>query len=208
MPKVDYGNVASGVLAGAATGSAFGPIGSAVGGLGGGLLGLFSKRKKKKKISTLDKNQTDLYDKYTQGINGKGDFAGLFNFDSKSASDLFTKTTAQPAYKNFKENVIPGITGQFRGGNLQNSSYLAGALSKAGTDVQTNLDNQLAQMLHKGQEDSVNRRINGLNGILNMQTFAYEKPQNTAIDNATQAFAGGAGQVAGNKFAEYLKPKV
>jgi hypothetical protein len=173
----------------------------------GGLLGLFgrSKKKKPKRISTLDKTQQGIYNQYAQGLQGKGQYADMFNFDPNAARQNFNQMYAQPAYRQFQEEMIPGITGQFRGGNLQNSSYLGGALSKAGSDVQKNLDAQLANMLYQGQQDSVNRRINGINNLLNMQTFAYQQPQQSAGDQVFGSLMDIGGKAAGayfnNKFA-------
>jgi len=206
MGKLDFAGGAGGAASGAAIGSAFGPIGTGVGAVAGGLLGLFGKKKKKpKKLSTLDKTQQGIYNKYAQGLQGQGEFSDLFNFDPEKQRDVFSKMYAQPAYQQFQEEVVPGITGQFRGGNLQNSSYLGGALSKAGTDVQRNLDAQLANMLYQGQQSSVDRRINGINNILNTQTFAYQQPQASAGDNVFGALMNAGGKAAGayfnNKFA-------
>lgn len=206
MGKFDLGGAAGGAASGAAIGSSFGPIGTGIGAVAGGLLGAFGRKKKKpKKISTLDKTQQGIYNQYAQGLQGKGQYADLFNFDSEAARNNFNSMYAQPAYQQFQEEVIPGITGQFRGGNLQKSSYLGGALSKAGTDVQRNLDAQLANMLYQGQNDSVNRRINGINNLLNMQTFAYQQPQQSAGDQVFGSLMDIGGKAAGayfnNKFA-------
>ena len=213
MGKADLGGGLGGAASGAGLGfSVGGPVGAAVGGVAGGLLGLFgrSKKKKPKRISTLDKTQQGLYDKYAQGLQGQGQFADMFNFDSGAATRNFKSMYAQPAYQQFQEEVVPGITGQFRGGNLQNSSYLGGALSKAGTDVQKNLDSQLANMLYQGQNDSVNRRINGINSLLNMQTFAYQQPQQSAGDQVFSSLMDVGGKAAGayfnNKFAPQSAP--
>lgn len=213
MAKYDISAGLSGAGSGAATGAALGSvipgvgtaIGTGVGAVAGGLLGFFGSRKKKrKKISTLDNNQQGIYDQYSQGVQGQGSMADLFNFDSGQATDVFNKSVANPAYQNFRENVIPGITGQFRGGNLQNSSYLAGALGKAGTDVQRNLDAQLAQMLQSGQQNSIDRRIGAINNILGQNTFAYEKPQAGPMDSILGGFAQGAGNFAGQYFGNKL----
>jgi len=202
MSKFDTGGALAGGASGASIGAAFGAPGAAIGGLAGGLLGAFGRKKKKKPkpISTLDKTQQGLYNKYAQGLQGKGQFADLFNFNPDQAKDVFNKNFAQPAYQQFQEEVVPGITGQFRGGNLQNSSYLGGALSKAGTDVQKNLDAQLANMLYQGQNDSVERRINGINNLLNMQTFAYKQPQSSGGDQAFSALTNIGGKAAGAFF--------
>jgi hypothetical protein len=206
MGKLDFAGGAGGAASGAAIGSAFGPIGTGVGAVAGGLLGLFGRKKKKaKKLSTLDKTQQGIYNQNAEGLQGRGKFADLYNFDADAARKNFNNMYAQPAYQQFQEEVVPGITGQFRGGNLQNSSYLGGALSKAGTDVQRNLDAQLANMLYQGQNDSVNRRINGINNLLNMQTFAYQQPQQSAGDQVFGSLLDIGGKAAGayfnNKFA-------
>lgn len=202
MVSLDLGAGAGGAASGAALGSAFGPLGTGVGAISGGLLGLFGRRKKNKpkKVSTLDKNQQRIYDKYAQGLEGQGLFADLYNFDPMAMRENFNRMYAQPAYQQFQEEVIPGITGQFRGRNLQNSSYLAGDLSKAGRDVQRNLDAQLANILYQGQTDSVNRRIDGINNLLNMQTFAYKQPQQSARDQFFNSLLEAGGRSAGNYF--------
>lgn len=208
MGRFDLAGAAGGAASGAATGSAFGPIGTGVGAVAGGLLGAFGRKKKKpKKLSTLDKTQQGVYNQYAQGLQGQGQFADLFNFDADAARKNFNSMYAQPAYQQFQEEVVPGITGQFRGGNLQNSSYLGGALAKAGTNVQKNLDAQLANMLYQGQNDSVNRRINGINNLLNMQTFAYQQPQQSAGDQVFGSLMDIGGKAAGKYFDNKFAPK-
>lgn len=208
MAKYDYGGALSGAASGAALGTSFAPgIGTGVGAIAGGLLGLLgSRRKKPKKLSTMDKTQQEIYKQYAQGLQGGGPFAGMFDFDANQATDVFNQMYAQPAYQQFQEEIIPSITGQFRGGNLQNSSYLGGALGKAGTDVQKNLNAQLAQMLYQGQQSSIDRRLQGLNNILNMSTFAYQKPQSSPLDALFSGLSGGAGEYAGKNFMNWLNP--
>lgn len=196
----------SGAASGAALGSAILPgVGTAIGAVGGGLLGLFSgkkKKKKAKKVSTLDPSQQRLYQAKIDALNGKGPFGDLYKFDQDAARKNFEQTYAKPAYQNFQEGIVPGITGSFRGQNLQNSSYLGGALSKAGTDVQRGLDAQLANLLYQGQQSSMDRRSQGLNDLLNMQTFAYDRPQQqqpSATNQFFDGFSSAAGKYAGEK---------
>lgn len=199
MAKFDTGGALSGAASGAGIGSAFGPVGTGVGAVAGGLLGAFGRKKKKaKRISTLDKTQQGIYNQYAKGIQGEGPFADLYNFNPEQARDVFSQMYAQPAYQQFQEEVIPGITGQFRGGNLQNSSYLGGALAKAGTDVQRNLNANLSNMLYQGQQDALQRRINAINNILNMQTFAYQKPQESQGDSFWNSLLSKGGEAFGN----------
>jgi len=147
------------------------------------------------KISTMDKTQRGLYKQYAQALQGGGGpLADIFGFDPEKIRDLYTKQYAEPAYQQFEEEVVPGITGAFRGQNLQNSSYLGGALSKAGTNVQKDLDAQLANMLYGAEQSSINRKQQGLQGLLNMQTFAY---QQSPLMQLLQGLAGGAGRAIG-----------
>lgn len=205
MPKYDWGAGTTGALSGAASGSALGSaipgIGTAIGALGGGLVGLFSGigRGGKNKLSTMDKRQRGLYQDYEAGLRGTGQFKDLFGFDPDQTRDTFSQMYAQPAYQQFQEEVIPGITGAFRGRNLQNSSYLGGALAKAGTNVQNNLNAQLAQILQNAQQSSIDRRLSGLRDMLGMQTFAYQKPQQSPLDSILGGFSQGAGQFLANR---------
>lgn len=215
MPKLDLGSGAAGATSGALTGATLGSavpglgtaIGAGLGGVAGGLLGLFGNRRKKpKKVSTFDRSQQDLFKQYIQSLQGQGgQFSDSLNFNPEQTQDFFQKNVAQPSYQNFQENVIPGITGQFRGANLQNSSYLGGALAKAGTDVQRNLDAQLSRMLFEGQNNSLDRRLSALNNILGTQTFAYQKPQQSAIDSMLSGFSGAAGKYAGNNIMDLFR---
>ncbi len=209
----DFGAGITGGLSGAATGFSLGGLwGAAAGGVLGTAAGLFgSKRNKKpKKLSTMDETQQNLYKQYAQGLQGQGPFSDLFaKYDPKQQQEAFKQQYANPAYQNFQENIIPGITGQFRGGNLQNSSYLAGALGKAGTDVQNNLNSHMSQMLQQGQESNLNRRMGALQNIVQQQTFAYQKQQPDAVDQFLGGLSGAGGKAAGkyisNSFMDWMK---
>lgn len=146
-------------------------------------------------ISSLDPEQQKLYKQMMDAIQGGGGpLADLYDFDPEQIRELFTQQYAEPAYQQFQENVVPGITGQFRGKNLQNSSYLGGALGKAGTDVQTNLNAQLSGMLSQGREAGLQRKQSGVQNLLNMQTFAY---QDSPLMQLLNSLAGGAGKAVG-----------
>lgn len=193
----DIGNVATGATAGFA---AFGIPGA----IGGGILGLFGgKKNKKKKLSTFDENQEKLYKDYTDSLRGEGPFSDLYNFDSDQANDVFDQTIGNPAIRNYKEKIVPGITGQFRGKNLQNSSYLGQSLANSGRDVQEGLDAQRAKYQFEGQQGAQNRKANGINSVLNMNTFAYDKaPQE---GNFVDQILSATGQQSATWLADYLK---
>ncbi len=214
MPKADWGGAAGGAASGAISGASIGSIipgvgtgiGAAVGGLIGGIGGLFGgkKKKKAKKRSTLDPQQQALYNDYIASIRGEGPMAGMYNFDAEGYNDVFDKTIGRQAYRNFNENVIPGITGQFRGNNLQNSSYVGESLSRAGRDVQENLDAQRSANIFAGQQQANQNKQNAINSILGTQTFAYDKP-GPQTPGVIDQILGAVGPAAGEWFADYLK---
>lgn len=207
MAKYDAGSAASGAISGASVGSAFGPVGTAAGAVAGGVAGLFGSKKKKKKakaMSTLDPQQQALYKDYVDSIRGEGPFSDMYNFDAQGYNDVFDKTVGKPAYRNFQENIVPTITGQFRSNNIGNSSYTGQALSKAGRDVQENLDAQRSANVFQGQQQAQSNKQNAINGVLNMQTFAYQKPD-AATPSSIDQILGKVAPQAGEWFADYLK---
>lgn len=207
MAKYSAGSAVSGAISGASIGSSFGPIGTGIGAVAGGIMGLFGSKKKKKKakpISTLDPQQQQLYNQYIQSLGGQGPFSDLYNFNAEGYNDVFYKTVGRPAYRNFNENIVPGITGQFRSNNLMNSSYTGDALARAGRDVQENLDAQRSANVFAGQQQANQNKQNAIQNILGMQTFAMQKPQQGAPSTIDQIL-GTLAPKAGEWFADYLK---
>ncbi len=206
MPKTDWGSGISGAASGAAMGSFLGPVGTAGGAILGGVMGLFGGKKKKKKpkqISTLDPNQQALYKDHMDGLRGQGQFADLYKYDAEGANANFDQNVSRPAYRNFQENIIPGITGQFRSQNLMNSSYTGEALGRAGRNVQENLDAQRSNMIFNGQQNANNNRMNGVQNALNMQTMAYQKPGPQNPSTLDQIL-GSLGEHSGQYLADYF----
>lgn len=204
MVKLSLGGAAGGGITGASVGSAFGPIGAAAGGVVGAVAGLFgSKKKKRKKIKTLDPQQEGVYNDYVASLRGQGPFSDLYNFDAQGYNNVFDQTVGRPAYRNFQENIIPGITGQYRQGNLMNSSYSGEALSRAGRDVQENLDAQRSANIFAGQQQANQNKMSGIQNVLNMKTFDYQQPGQSSIDQILNK----VGPAAGEWFADYLKDR-
>jgi hypothetical protein len=191
--------------------AAGGPVGGAIGATAGFAAGLFGSKRKKRKpkqISTLDPQQQQLYDQYVQSIRGEGPLGGMYNYDTEGANKNFDLNVGRPAYRNFQENIIPQITGQFRSGNLQNSTYAGGALSRAGRDVQENLDAQRSNMIFGGQQQAQQNKQNAINNILGMQTFAMERPQEQkpgVIGQVLNQFAPESGKFWGDVLSQYSK---
>ena len=175
MAKLDLGGAASGGASGAAFGGSVGGLpGAALGGLFGSVAGLFGKKRKAKKRSTMDKRQQMINEQQQQGILGKGPLADLYNYDPEQANAVFDKTIGRPAYRNFEENIIPKITGEFRGQGLMRSSYAGDALSKAGRDVQEGLDAKRAETLYGEQKEARGARRNAVENYQNRTNFDYD----------------------------------
>lgn len=166
-------------------------------------LSLFKKKKKKKKISTLSKEQEALHNDNMAGLRGQGPLADLYSYNEDAANSNFDKNVSRPANRNFQENIIPQITGQFRQNNLQNSSYTGEALSRAGRNVQENLDAQRSNMIFNGQQNAQEARRTGINNSINTQTFAYQKPGKSTLDNIISS----VGPQAAESFSDYLNKK-
>ena len=206
MPKLDLGSAGAGAVSGAYAGSTFGPIGTGVGALVGGVAGLFGSKKKKKpkKRSTLDPQQQALYDDYVASIRGEGSFSDLYNFDADGYNDVFDKTVGRPAYRNFNENIVPQITGQFRSNNLMNSSYAGESLSRAGRDVQESLDAQRSANVFSGQQQAKQNKQGAIDKVLGTQTFAYDKP-GAENPSTVDQILGSLAPEAGEWLVDYLK---
>ena len=128
----------------------------------------------------------------------------MYNFDAEGYNDVFDKTIGRQANRNFQENVIPGITGQFRSNNLMNSSYAGESLARAGRDVQENLDALRSQNVFAGQQQANQNKQNAINSVLGTQTFAYDKP-GAQSPGVIDQILGSVGPAAGEWFADYLK---
>ena len=187
MPKPNWTEGASGAISGGSTGFAMGgPVGGVAGAITGGLGGLFGggRKKKKKKISTLDKRQQMLNEQQHQSILGEGPLADLYNYDPEQANSVFDKTIANPAYRKFKEELAPTITGQFRNQGLMNSSYAGDALSRVARDIQEGLDARRSEYMYGQQQSAQNAKRSAVENLQNRQTFAYDQaaPTNQGFD--------------------------
>ena len=178
----DFTSGATGAISGAATGASLGgPVGAVAGGVLGGLGGLFGGRKKRKKrVSSLDKDQQALNKKQHQAVLGEGPLADLYNYNPEAANDVFDKTIANPAYRKYKEELAPQVTGQFRSKGLMQSSYAGDALSKVARDIQEGLDAQRSQYLYGEQKDARTAKRGAVENLQNRQTFSYDNsPSNS-----------------------------
>lgn len=201
MAKYSVASGLSGAASGAAIGSSFGPIGTGVGAIVGGAAGLFgSKKKKKKRISTLDPEQRALRQQQIDALYGRGDFANLYAFDPNKANANFDQMISRPSYRNFQENIVPEITGQFRSQGIGNSSYTGQALGRAGRDVQENLDAQRSNYIYQGEQNANTAKQNAIQNLMGMQTFNYSAPNASSTDQILNQIAPSAAKYLFSKY--------
>lgn len=207
----NWGSGATGAASGAAAGSTFGPVGTAAGAVIGGIAGLFGSKKKKKKspkrVSAFDPMQEGVYKDQVDALRGQGQFADLYNYDADVANSNFDMNVANPANRQFQEDIIPQITGQFRGNNLQNSTYAGEGLAKAGRQVQEGLNAARSQMHYQGQNDVMNRKANAIENTLNRSTFAYQRPE-AETPNMMDQIMNSVGPAAGKWLESYMNKRM
>lgn len=152
-----------------------------------------------KKVSRFDKDQRDLFSLLKEAIQGGGGpFGDLVSpFDEEAAGERFEQGVARPALDQFREQIIPQITGQFRGQNLGESSYLGQGLSREGSRLESDLAAAKANQLFQGREAGLERRLKALQNYLGTQTFDY-MPKTNTLDNILKGAGYGlqAGQSA------------
>lgn len=123
-------------------------------------------------ISNLDPNQQKLHEQYLQALSGKGAggafgdaadyYRSLLDPNSQTAQEMFA-----PEMRQFKEDIIPGLSEQFAGmgsGGLSSSGFRNAAVS-AGTDLQERLGAIRAQLKQQGAAGLAGLAQGGLSPI-------------------------------------------
>lgn len=201
----DWETGLSGAATGAGYGSSFGPLGLGIGAVGGALTGfLGGKKKKKKKMrSRLDPQQQRLYNDLMGGLYGEGPMSSLYNFDAGQANKIFDELYSRPAYRAYEENIVPKITGQFRSRNLQNSSYAGESLTRAGRDLQEQLNAERMRYLYEGEQGAQQRKASEIDKLLNRTTFDYEQPESSTIDRILQQIGPEGAKILADLISNY-----
>ena len=150
---------------------------------------LFGGKDKIKKAGTLTPEQEQLMQLINEGLTkGTGSFGDLFGkFDEQK----FQEGVANPALKNFQENILPLLNEKFIAGNQVGGSGMQRAQFKAGTDLQS----QLAQLMYQAQQGQQQNQLSGIQTQLGTKGFDnLYKQGNTGV---IPAFLQGAGQSIG-----------
>jgi hypothetical protein len=104
-----------------------------------------------------ERRDQNTVEQMLQGAKGQGgEFADLFGSDY----DAFQKSFIDPAMSNFRNVTAPGIQQEFISQGQQRGTGLDDTLTRAGVDMQSNLNRDFANF----QEQGLNRRFNALKG--------------------------------------------
>lgn len=128
---------------------------SAGGSIGGGLLS-----KGNNKETRQQRTSRKTADELLASIRGNGPFSDLFN----TSDEAFQKSYVDPAKSMFNNQIAPQIQQQFIANGQQGGTALNDTLSRAGVDLDSNLNQQYMQFKQGGQD----RMTNMLNSILGM----------------------------------------
>lgn len=128
--------------------------------------------------------QDQLLELIRQGLEtGEGPFADIFG---KFDENAFNQGVRNPAVKNLKENTLPGILEKYVGGGQRGGSALRNSLTKAGTD----LESQLAGLMYQGQQQQQQNKLQGLG--LGLGTKQVDNLYQPGTEGALQGFVRGA----------------
>jgi hypothetical protein len=151
------------------------------------------KPKKPKQATTIDPIQAELEqlisDALTKNEGPLSDIFGKFN------EEEFNKGVRDPAFKDFKDTVLPEILERYRAGGAPGGSGQQYAANKAGTDLLSNL----AQTKYAAQQGQKQNKISGANTAFARQTVEnYATPGvEGVLKGLIESFAGGVGGGAG-----------
>lgn len=116
---------------------------NAAGSIGGGLLGSRGPRE-----TQTQQTQRQLIDQLMSSLKGQGPFSGLFERDEGA----FQKSFVDPALQRFRTQTAPEIQQQFISSGLQRGTGLEDALTRAGVDLDTLLNEQFLKFQQGGEQ--------------------------------------------------------
>ena len=132
---------------------------SAFGAIGGGASG-----RRKSQETAIQKQQRNIIDQILAGLGGEGQFADLFNADEGA----FQRSYVDPSLRRFEKFIAPQIQQSYIQSGQQRGTGLQDTLTRAGVDLQSNLDEKYAGF----QQDAMERQLRALSGVLGMDAGA------------------------------------
>ena len=149
---------------------------------------LFGKKDKIKKAAKLSPEQQDMMTMLKQALTkNKGPLADIYgDFNPEE----FQKGIADPAMKNFRENILPQLQEKFIAGNQLMGSGMIRGSNKAATDLQS----ELAGLMYNAQQQQRQNKAAGVNTMLGTGTHEniYQQGGTGVVQEAVKAAAQAA----------------
>jgi hypothetical protein len=163
----------------------------------------YLSRDKGKSLSKIEKRKVGLLDQILDAAKGQGPLAGLVAGDE----DAFQRSIVQPAQQKFQDVTAPGIQQQFISSRLQRGTGLDDALSRAGIDMDTLMNQQFLEYMNSNK-DRMMQLITGALGA-NPPTAT---PGRSGLEGSALGLTGYIGGEGGQKdikavFEELFKDK-
>jgi len=146
------------------------------------------------KANTQTPEMQKLHKLIIEGLSsGTGPFADLFNFNKED----FQKGVADPAMKNFSENVLPQLQEKF----IANNQQLGSGLQKASVKGAAQVQSDISKLLYEAQQGAKQNKLQGANLALNAKPFEniYKPGSEGILQGAlTGAAKAGINKLTGN----------
>lgn len=133
-------------------------------------------------VSTLTPEQQALFSKM------------MGDFDPSSLEQMFQTSVADPARQQFQQQTIPGIQERFISGGGARSGAMNRAAVGAGSQLESGLSGQLAQLLANAEQAQLGRQTQ-LATTPTMET--YQQQSSNPLGSLLAPIAQGAGAAAG-----------
>jgi hypothetical protein len=93
----------------------------------------------------------------------------LGGYDPAAAKDYWKETVYDPGKMRLMEDIMPGIMEKYAGAGASESGAARRAMAGAGQRFETDAQGQLAELLYKGQESDLERKLRGVQEVGQMQ---------------------------------------
>jgi len=149
--------------------------------IGSSLLSSYLNRDRGSKETPIQKGQRKTIDEVLASLKGNGPYADLFRSDQEG----FQKSVVDPSIHRFNSQIAPQIQQQYIAGGMQNGTGMQDALTRAGVDLNSNID----QLYLPYMQGAQNRAVSGLSGVLSQGPGVNTQDQ-SGSEAVGQGFAG------------------
>lgn len=157
---------------------------------------LFGRKDKAKRFQQYTPEQMQAMNQLWQGLSGGGGaFNDLFgSFNPEETAGVFQRGVADPAMRNFRQNMMPQIMEGFADQGA--SSGLSNSLAGAASNLQSDLAAQMEMFMNQARMQQMQQRMSGLNQFMNANPYQtyIQGGDEGLLPGMLKQFAQGAGR--------------